>query len=171
MPETLDALSTSRPLSTAQVRVGRPFGLTEAWEPLVRVTTLDRLLTLRLSSEPFPSVKHWAKRLLPGKNIQALHLPVRANFGTSLDLRIFINKLGRASTPRGCKTHPNQAPPAESPFLLQTQATDPEFFWFPLQGSDVAEWPSVPQSHIALAIKSSSWKPCPWPRMPFPGGR
>lgn len=103
-----------------------------------QVTALDRLLTLRLSSVPFPA-KHWAKRLLPAKNVQALRLPVRANFGTSLGLRVFINKLGRASTLRGCKTHPNQAPPAESPFLLQTLATDPEFFWLPLQGSDVTE--------------------------------
>lgn len=40
----------SQTLSTAQVRVGRPFGLTETCGPLVRVAALDRLpaLTVKL---------------------------------------------------------------------------------------------------------------------------
>lgn len=55
MPESQNALSTPGAPSTAQVRAGRPFSLTEAWEPLIRVTALDRLLTLGLSSVPFPA--------------------------------------------------------------------------------------------------------------------
>lgn len=115
------------------------------------MATLDRLLTLQVKNcEGFqpPYAKHWAERLLPGKNIQASRLHQSELTLELLWASVFPSaNWGRYPHIKGVKrpgkAHPDQVPPATPPFLLQKEVADPEFSLLLFQVSDVAG-PSIP---------------------------